>query len=410
MTKPHSTGQNDTLIIALVGFAHLLSHFYQFALGPLFPLLRAEFSVSYTALGLIITLFYGVSGLCQAFAGIIVDRYGADRLLLFGVTTMSTSVFLMGLAPSYWLLLPLAVISALGNCVFHPADLSILSEKISPQRIGRAFAVHGFGGTCGYFLAPVVIYYGVASFAGWRAGLMVGGVIGWLAVIWIYRNRAVLRMPQERNQEQDKRPGSDTPSVKFYKGLLTNKALMAAFAYFALVAAAGVGMQAFSVTAFVEIYNAPLYLATAGLTAYLGATAVGIIVGGELADRFPRHALIATTGLIFGASLMSLVALLALPMFVIIVLLAGAGFCIGITSPSRDILVRGATPAGATGKVFGFVYSGLDLGSSTAPLLFGSLMDGGQFRIVFLVIAIMYAMGIFSVLQLKRGTRPVLVE
>ncbi|MBT5665654.1 MAG: MFS transporter, partial [Rhodospirillaceae bacterium] len=139
-------------------------------------------------------------------------------------------------------------------------------------------------------------------------------------------------------------------------------------------------------------------------------TAVGIIVGGELADRFPRHALIATTGLIFGASLMSLVALLALPMFVIIVLLAGAGFCIGITSPSRDILVRGATPAGATGKVFGFVYSGLDLGSSTAPLLFGSLMDGGQFRIVFLVIAIMYAMGIFSVLQLKRGARSVAAE
>ncbi|MBT5666198.1 MAG: MFS transporter, partial [Rhodospirillaceae bacterium] len=367
MTKAASTGQNDTLIIGLVGFAHLLSHFYQFALGPLFPLLRDEFSVSYTALGLIITLFYGVSGICQAFAGIIVDRYGADRLLLFGVATMSTSVFFMGLAPSYWVLLPLAVISALGNCVFHPADLSILSEKISPQRIGRAFAVHGFGGTCGYFLAPVVIYYGVASFAGWRAGLMVAGGIGWLAVLWIYRNRAVLRMPQGRHQEQA--PEAATPSVEFYKTLLTNKALMAAFAYFAFVAAAGVGMQAFSVTAFVEIYNAPLYLATAGLTAYLGATAVGIIAGGELADRFPRHALIATTGLIVGASLMSVVALVALPMTVIIGLLACAGFFIGITSPSRDILVRGATPAGATGKVFGFVYSGLDLGSATAPLL-----------------------------------------
>lgn len=408
MTKAPSTGQNDTLIIGLVGFAHLLSHFYQFALGPLFPLLRDEFSVSYTALGLIITLFYGVSGICQAFAGIIVDRYGADRLLLFGVATMSTSVFFMGLAPSYWLLLPLAVISALGNCVFHPADLSILSEKISPQRIGRAFAVHGFGGTCGYFLAPVIIYYGVASFAGWRAGLMVAGGIGWFAVLWIYRNRAVLRMPQGRHQEQT--PEAATPSVEFYKRLLTNKALMAAFAYFAFVAAAGVGMQAFSVTAFIEIYNAPLYLATAGLTAYLGATAVGIIAGGELADRFPRHALIATTGLIMGASLMSVVALVALPMTVIIGLLACAGFFIGITSPSRDILVRGATPAGATGKVFGFVYSGLDLGSSTAPLLFGSLMDGGQFRIVFLAIAIMYAMGIFSVLQLKRGARPVASE
>ena len=399
MATSPSPGQNDTLIIGLVGFAHLLSHFYQVALGPLFPLLRDEFSVSYTALGLVITLFYGVSGMCQAFAGIIVDKYGADRLLLFGVVTMSTSVFFMGLAPSYWMLLPLAVISAFGNCVFHPADLSILSEKISPYRIGRAFAVHGFGGTSGYFLAPVIIYYGVASFAGWRAGLMVAGAIGWCAVALIYKNRAVLRMP--RGQENV--ANAAKPGIEFYRKLLTNRALIAAFAYFVFMAAAGVGMQVFSITAFVEIYNAPLYLATAGLTAYLGSSAMGIIVGGELADRFPRHALIATTGLIVGASIMAIVALFPLHMLVIIGSLAVAGFFIGLTGPSRDILVRGATPVGATGKVFGFVYSGLDLGSASAPILFGALMDGGHFRYVFLAIAALFAMGILSVVQLKRG-------
>lgn len=394
-------GHSDALVIGLVGLAHMLSHFYQIALAPLFPLLRDEFAVSYTALGLIVSLFYGVSGMCQAFVGILVDRYGGDRLMLFGITTMATSVLLMGLAPAYWVLLPLAVTAALGNCVFHPADLAILTAKVSPARIGRAFGIHGFGGTCGYFLSPIVIYYGVASFAGWRAGLIVAGLLGLVAACAIWRYRAALRMPTGAAAGADAMPG-----FAFYGRLLTNLPLMAAFCYFALIAGAGTGVQNFSVTALVELYHPPLYLAAAGLTAYLGGSAAGILAGGELADRLPRHALIASSGLGIGAVAMGIVALFPLPMPSIIALLAVGGFCYGCTGPSRDILVRGATPKGAAGKVFGFVYSGLDLGSSLGPLLFGWLMDGGRFRGVFIAIALMYLIGIVTVLQLRRGGRP----
>lgn len=398
MNATASKGHSDALVIGLVGLVHLLSHFYQIALGPLFPLLRAEFEVSYTALGLIVSLFYGVSGACQAFVGILVDRHGAHRLLLFGIATMATAVLLMGFAPTYWMLLPLAVLAAVGNSVFHPADLSILSHKVSPERIGRAFAIHGFGGTCGYFLSPIVIYYGVASFAGWRAGLIAAGAIGWLAALLIYRYRDALRMPAGGIG-----PGQATPGLTFYIRLVTNLPLMAAFCFFALIAAALAGMQSFSVTALVEIYDAPLYIATAGLTAYLGGSAAGIIFGGELADRFPRHALIATSGMALGATFMACVAAFEMPMPAVIAALAVVGFCVSSTNPSRDILVRAATPAGATGKVFGFVYSGLDLGGALGPLLFGWLMDGGQFRGVFAAIAAMYFFAILSVLQLKRG-------
>jgi MFS family permease len=395
-------GHSDALIIGLVGLAHMLSHFYQIALGPLFPLLRDEFAVSYTALGLIVSLFYGVSGLCQAFVGILVDRYGGDRLMLFGITTMATSVLLMGLAPAYWALLPLAVTAAIGNCVFHPADLAILTAKVSPERIGRAYGIHGFGGTCGYFLSPIVIYYGVASFAGWRAGLIVAGALGLAAALMIYRHRDALRMPTGAAA------GADAlPSLAFYGRLVTNLPLMAAFAYFALVAGALIGVQNFAVTALVEIYDAPLALATAGLTAYLAGSALGILAGGELADRVRRHALIASTGLAIGATAMGGIAFLTLPMPAVIALLAVGGFCLGGTNPSRDILVRGATPLGATGKVFGFVYSGLDLGGALGPLLFGSLLDGGRYRGVFVAIAALYLIGILSVLQLKRGRRAV---
>ncbi len=385
--------------MGLVGLAHLLSHFYQIALGPLFPLLRVEFDVSYTALGLVLTLMYMVSGSCQAFVGIIVDRHGADRLMLFGIVTMASAVLLMGLAPSYWALLPLAVMAALGNSVFHPADLSILSAKVSPHRLGRGFAIHAFGGTCGYFLSPVIIFYGVASFAGWRAGLITAGALGLLASAFIYRYRDVLRMPAGGGAPA----GAARSGMVFYRGLLTNLPLLAAFCYFALIAAAGVGVQIFSSPALVELYAAPIYLATAGLTAYLGAGALGTLIGGELADRIGRHAAIASCGLAFSAILMSVVAALTLPIPAIVALMAMAGFSVGMTNPSRDILIRAATPPGAAGKVFGFVYSGLDFGSAMAPLLFGYLLDGGQPRIVFAAIAAMYFLAVLTVLQLKRG-------
>ena len=398
MTAVSPAGRSDALVIGLVGLAHMLSHFYQIALAPLFPLLREEFSVSYTELGLILSLLYGVSGVCQAFVGILVDRYGADRLMLFGIATMSTAVMLMGFAPAYWVFLPLAVMAALGNCVFHPADLSILSTKVSQHQMGRAYAIHAFGGTCGYFLSPVIIFYGVASFAGWRAGLITAGAIGWFATLLIFRYRDALRMPAGSTETH-----GAAPSVTFYMRLITNLSLMAAFGYFALIAMAGSGIQSFSTTALVELYDAPLAVAAAGLTAYLVGSAAGTLLGGELADRVQRHALIATAGLTLCAILVGIVAIFSLPMPVIIALLAVAGVCVGATNPSRDMLIRAATPPGATGKVFGFVYSGLDLGSFLSPLLFGWLMDGGQYRGVFIVAAVLYLVAILSVIQLQRG-------
>jgi MFS family permease len=401
MTAATAGGRSDTLVIGLVGTAHMLSHFYQIALAPLFPLLKAEFNVSYTQLGLIVSLFFIVSGSCQAFVGILVDRYGAHRLLLFGITTMAISVLLMGFAPAYWVLLPLSVLAALGNCVFHPADISILSAKVSPHRIGRAFGIHGFGGNLGYFISPLVIFYGVASFAGWRAGLVTAGAIGLVAAYLIYRYRDVLRMPPSEEAQ-----GAAMPGIAFYLRLVTNLPLMAAFSYFALVAAALIGIQNYSASALVEIYDPPLFLATAGLTAFLAGSAAGILTGGELADRFRHHATIAIGGLVLAAAFTACVAALPLPMWAIIALLAAAGFCAGATNPSRDVMVRNATPPGATGKVFGFVYSGLDLGAMLAPLVFGWLMDSGQYRAVFVVIAALYLFSVLSVLQLSRGSQP----
>lgn len=403
MTTPHIAGRADTLVIGLVALAHMLSHFYQVVLGPLFPLLKEEFGVSYTELGLTISVLYGVSGVCQAFVGILVDRYGGDRLMIFGVVTMSTAVLLMGFAPAYWVLLPLAALAALGNSVFHPADLSILSEKVHPSRLGRAFGIHGFGGTCGYFISPIIVYYGVTSVAGWRMGLIVAGLIGLLAALLIWRYRSVLAMRRRDPNSGEERGGK--ADIGFYRDLVTSAPLMSAFFYFVLVAAALAGMQGFTVTALVERFDTPLHLAAAGVTAYFFGGAVGILLGGEIADRFRYPASIASGGLAIAAVLMSTIGLFDMSITMIIGIMCGVGFWSGITQPSRDILVKGAAPERASGKTFGFVYSGLDLGGALAPLYFGYLMDGGLYNEVFLVIGGLYALAIFTILKLRRGQR-----
>ena len=403
MTAPHIAGRADTLVIGLVALAHLLSHFYQVVLGPLFPLLKEEFGVSYTELGLTISVLYGVSGVCQAFVGILVDRYGGYRLMVFGVVTMSTAVLLMGFAPAYWVLLPLTALAALGNSVFHPADLSILSEKVRPSRLGRAFGIHGFGGTCGYFISPIIVYYGVTSVVGWRMGLIVAGLIGLLAALLIWRYRSVLAMPRRDPNFSEERGGK--ADIGFYRDLVASAPLMSAFFYFVMVAAALAGMQGFTVTALVERFDTPLHLAAAGVTAYFFGGAVGILLGGEIADRFRYPAFIASGGLAIAAVLMSTIGLFDMSITMIIGIMCSVGFWSGITQPSRDILVKGAAPERASGKTFGFVYSGLDLGGAVAPLYFGYLMDGGLYNEVFLVIGGLYALAIFTILQLRRGQR-----
>ena len=86
--------------------------------------------------------------------------------------------------------------------------------------------------------------------------------------------------------------------------------------------------------------------------------------------------------------------------------MAAAGFSMGSTQPSRDTLVRGVTPRGASGKVFGFVYSGMDLGSLSAPPLYGWFLDRGEPRTMFTVIAAIMLLMIFTVVQFRRHVVP----
>lgn len=391
----------DFRVIGLIGAGHLISHFLQLALPPLFPILRTELDVSWAALGAISSVFYGVSAVAQAVAGFVVDRLGARRVLLAGMTLMGVAIALGGLASSYWMLLVVAALAGLGNSVFHPADYSMLNSSVSARRIARAYSIHQLSGNAGWVLAPLVVGT-VAHVAGWRAALMTAGGLALLGMLILATQTRGLGTPAPASAA----PAVKRPGVAADLRVLLAVPIMMAFGYFALLTTSTMGIQTFAVPALGLIYDAPLTLATGALTVYLFGNATGILTGGFLADRATRHDLVAAAGVTCAAALTLVLASGALPLSTIAIAMAAMGFSMGITAPSRDMLVRAATPRGSSGKVFGFVYSGLDLGSLVAPPVYGWLLDRGQPRAMFVVIAAVMFVMIVTVIEVRRRVVP----
>ncbi|MHB9097666.1 MAG: MFS transporter [Syntrophales bacterium] len=397
-------GDRDTAVIALVAAAHYVSHVMQLALPSLFAILHVEFRVGFTELGLTATLFYGASGLGQAFAaGFLVDRYGAPRILIGGLTAMSGGIVLAGLATSYWMLLPLALIAGLGNSVFHPADLSILSLRVKETRLGRAYAMHGIVGALGYATSPVVVTT-IATLVNWRIALVVCGTAGFAVAAILVAGRSQLVC---RPRRMETSPAGGAPQRSGYLGPLLSPVIVMGFAYFALTSFASQGVQTFGIASFIAGYGFTLPFATFAVTAYLVGNSIGIVAGGVLADRTSRHHRVAMSGMIVASVLMLLIAFLKGFALIIVPAMVVAGMAYGVTQPSRDIIIRQAAAGGGLGTVFGFVYSGFDLGSATAPLLFGTLLDQHAPHAVFLSIAAALALAAFTVVQVRRRITPV---
>ena len=186
------SGRDDVRVISVIGCAHFTSHFFQMSVPALFYVLKDAFAVGYTELGLLMTVFYAVSGVGQPIAGFVVDRLGARTVLTAGMATLSAAMASIALAPSYWLVLALMPLAGIGNCVFHPSDYSILSSSVSQPRMGRAFSVHALGGTMGYVTAPLTMV-GLATALGWRMALGVIACFGLAAAAAVHAQRSALR-------------------------------------------------------------------------------------------------------------------------------------------------------------------------------------------------------------------------
>jgi len=383
--------------MGLVGLAHASSHFFHLVLPPLFPILKQEFDVSYAQLGLLPGLFFAASGVMQIISGFLVDQFGARRVLLAGLVLLSISMLLCGLVSEFWMLIPLAVVGGIGNSVFHPADLAILTDKISRPRLGRAYGIHALSGNIGWAAAPVFIMT-VVQFSDWRTALVLAGCVGFAVLLVLLLSGTEL-VESARHAASTRRPEVTAgENVR----MLLSPTVVSCFLYFTFLSTALIGIQTFGVTAMVQIYSVPLTLATTGLTLFLVASGVGVVCGGFAADWTDRHDVITMLGMTLGAIIFFVIGSSSISSTMLIPALIIAGFVAGTTTPSRDMLVRKVTPEGASGRVFGFVYSGLDLGSCLIPLILGWVLDYGSAPVVFYIIGSMLLVTVLTVVNVRR--------
>lgn len=396
----NSTLRQDAQVIGLVGVAHGVSHFFHLILAPLFPWLKVAFDLSYAELGLLMTVFFIVSGVGQALAGFIVDRVGARTVLFCGIALLCIAALVLASAQHYAMLLAGSMLAGLGNSVFHPADFTLLNKRVSAPRLSHAFSVHGIAGSLGWAAAPLFLAP-IAGLAGWRSALLAAACIPFFLLLVLYLNRDCLQTDAGHSAAgKDDATTRSAPPLHF----LQLPAVWLCFAFFVLTAIALGGIQSFSVPAVRELYGISLATATAGYTGYMLATAAGMVWGGFLAAKSQRQERIIAVGFAGAALLAWLLATAVVPAWAVVALLSAIGFGAGIAGPSRDLLIRAAAPKNATGRVYGVVYSGLDIGLASAPLLFGALMDAHLPAMLFVAIGTVQALAILTAVRVGFGT------
>jgi MFS family permease len=387
----------DVRVISLIGAAHGASHFYQLAFATMLLIVRQEAGLSFEEVGLLAGMFYGVSGIAQTMAGFAVDRFGARPILAGGLFTIGVALALISAAHSFWAFAAIAVIAGAGNSVFHPADFALLNASVNPSRLGRAFSIHGVGGSLGWAAAPVM--YFLDSMFGWVGAALIGALPGLVlsVLVWTHRSELVDHRIKDRaaGHHQAARP---------MLALFMQPAILICLVYFALIAANTVGIQQFAVPAWVTMFGVTENYAALCLIVFIVGSAGGVLVGGLFADRVHRHDRVAMIGLLVAGALTVPIATQAVSPILLLPLLALAGAAGGATGPSRDMIVRGATPPGASGKVFGFVYSGLDVGSFLAPPFFGWLMGAGYPAMIFWIAVGLYVINAGLVMAIRQTT------
>ncbi|MFO7747104.1 MAG: MFS transporter [Orrella sp.] len=417
-SAPHSGRHSDWLTITLVGCAHGSSHFFQLVIPSLFLPLGQTFGLDFAQLGLLMTLFFVVSGFGQVVSGFVVDRVGPRPVLWFGVAGFVVAALMLSMANGYATLMLAAAMGGLANAVFHPADFSILNHRVAVQRLGHAFSVHNLTGTLGWALAPIFVV-GISQVWGWRAAALGVAALMFAVLVAIVLGRSLLEVAGTREQKRAQQATlqdvavtvSATPAVwSTLKQLLASPALWGAFLFFCFATIALSAVQNFTIPVMGSVYGMSAVVAGTVLSGYMVGQMIGMVAGGFLVNATTKTEYVVLASLILAAGMFLLLASGWVPVALAALVMAMAGFFAGASAPSRDMMVRKVTPKQSIGSVYGLVYAGLDVGSALGPLLFGLLLDAGWARGPWIGAAFAFVCGALLAGQIGRASRQPTVE
>lgn len=409
----HPPLRQDLPTISIVGLAHATSHFFHLLLPPLFPWFIRDFGLSYSELGLLVTVFFAISGTGQALAGFLVDRVGARPVLFAAVACFVGAAVAAATAQGYAGLMLVSALAGLGNAPFHPVDFTILNKRVSPARLGHAFSVHGITGNLGWASAPVVLA-GLTTLTGsWRlayAAVAVGVLVVLGLMLW-QRQALDDRLGSWAHEGGAAKggAGSAAPAAPEHAlAFLKLPSVWLCFSFFFWSTCALAAIQSFASPALQQLYGLPLAQTAMVVTGFMLFGAVGMVAGGFLVARVQRLERIIAACLMLSAALLVLAGSGWLPGVLALGVAMLAGFGNGLAGPSRDMLIKRAAPPGATGRVYGTVYSGMDIGFAMAAPIYGALLDRGVADGVFYgsALALVAAVGSAALVGLRMQRLP----
>ena len=388
--------RQDAAVIGFVGLAHASSHFSHLLLPLMFPVFMKTFGLSYSELGFLMSVFFIVSGVGQACAGFVVDKFGARPVMYAALSILAIACVAAALAQSYAGLMLAAALLGLGNCTFHPVDFTILNQRVSAPRLGYAFSMHGLTGNLGWAMAPAFMV-GLSTLFDWRVAYFSAAAFFLvILVLLLWQRHNLLTQVVKHKQDEVKEH-----SLAFLK----IPVVWWCFAFFFLSTMTLAVVQSFSVSILQAMYHVSFEAATMTLTAYMLCAAAGMFVGGFVAARYPKHSdRVVASCMSVAAVCMVLCGSAWFGADLTMVILAATGLAIGIGGPSRDMMIKKATPKGATGRVYGMVYSGLDVGFACSPLIFGAFMDRGWYGATLMGAAAVLLMSVLVALGVGQRT------
>lgn len=393
--------RQDLRTIGLIGLAHAVSHCFHLLLPPLFPWLAPAFGLSFAELGLLVSVFFAVSGIGQAAGGFAVDRFGARPVLFAALGCFSLAALVAAAATGYPMLLAAAALAGLGNAPFHPADFTILNARVSAPRLGHAFSAHGLTGNLGWAIAPLLLGGLAVGTGSWRVALMGAALLPLLVLALLVWHRDAI--DDRAGHTAGTRPVGTAPPTAETTATTTTAwpvasvahpaqgafaflrlpAVWLCFTFFFFTTVPLAAMQSFAGPALEQLHGLPRSTTSLLVTGYMLCGAAGLVAGGFLLARVRRLERLIGACLLASALALALAGLPGLPASAAALLAVASGLGAGLAGPSRDLLVKRAAPPGATGRVYGVVYAGFDLGLALAAPLLGWLMDGGRPSAVF---------------------------
>ena len=387
--------KQDAAVIGLVGLAHGTSHFSHLLLAPLFPIFMRDFGLSYSDVGLLMSIFFIISGVGQAMSGFVVDRIGARPVLFVAIGCFLLASLAASLVTGYAGLVLVAVLAGMGNAPFHPADFTILNQRVSAPRLGYAFSAHGLTGNLGWALAPAFLV-GITALADWRTAYRCAALLYIAVLVLLFWQRDKLRT-EVHVRHADAPKGSDLAFLKL-------PVVWWCFAFFLLSTMTLAVVQSFAPSILKQLYGVSVEAATLTVSAYMLCGALGMFVGGFVAATSRHSDRVVAWAMTAGAALLLLCATGWLGGSGTMAVLAATGFAVGVGGPSRDMMIKKATPKGATGRVYGTVYSGLDVGFAVSPMIFGAFMDRGWFALTLGGAALVLLVSVYAAIGVGRRT------